>query len=128
MATHVYKDIPDDPLHPKHVTKKEKEVREIYERDPNSSTQKHLDSIFVYIGWVEMKFTMILSLDVMERAMYVGWVARYQRCKFLLLRPCLQTQMNALEERFNVFVAEGGITILLNPPPHAPLRYDVLVN
>ncbi|KAI3924100.1 hypothetical protein MKW92_025366, partial [Papaver armeniacum] len=44
MATHVYKDIPDDPTHPKHVAaKKVEEVREIYERDPNSSTQKHLD-------------------------------------------------------------------------------------
>ncbi|XP_026418208.1 uncharacterized protein LOC113313629 isoform X2 [Papaver somniferum] len=45
LATHVYMDIPDDPLHPKHVpAKKVEEVRELYERDPSSSTQKHLDS------------------------------------------------------------------------------------
>ncbi|KAI3969402.1 hypothetical protein MKX01_019963 [Papaver californicum] len=45
MATHVYRNIPDDPLHPKHIAaKKVEKVREIYECDPNSSTQKHLDS------------------------------------------------------------------------------------
>ncbi|KAI3936448.1 hypothetical protein MKX01_014417 [Papaver californicum] len=53
MATHVYKNIPDYPLPPKHIAAKEVEkVREIYERDPNSSTQMHLDSDAVTSGYV----------------------------------------------------------------------------
>ncbi|KAI3990036.1 hypothetical protein MKX01_013522 [Papaver californicum] len=48
MATHVYKNIPDDLLHLKYIAAKEVEkVREIYERDPISSKQKHLDSDIV---------------------------------------------------------------------------------
>ncbi|KAI3925632.1 hypothetical protein MKW98_001486, partial [Papaver atlanticum] len=48
MAAHVYKNVPDDLLHPNHVAaKKVEEVMEIYESDPNSSTQKHLDSDIV---------------------------------------------------------------------------------
>ncbi|KAI3936111.1 hypothetical protein MKW92_019745, partial [Papaver armeniacum] len=133
MATHVYKDIPDDPLHPKHVASKESEVREIYERDPNSSTQKHLDSDDVSsVGGNEI-YHDIVSSEVFGRdgKGYVrGMGGEVSKTEILASAACreqlrieklknqgLQTQMNALEERFNVFVAEkGGITILLNPP------------
>ncbi|KAI3979112.1 hypothetical protein MKX01_016287 [Papaver californicum] len=44
MATDVYKNIPDDPLHPKHITQMKKRLGKYMKCDPNSSTQKHWDS------------------------------------------------------------------------------------
>ncbi|KAI3943032.1 hypothetical protein MKW92_000042, partial [Papaver armeniacum] len=135
MATHVYKDIPDDPLHPKHVAaKKVEEVREIYERDPNSSTQKHLDSDVVSsVGGNEIYHDIVFGRDgkgyvrgmggeVSKIEIHASAACREQLRIEKLKNQGLQTQMNALEERFNVFVAERQDNNTSQPSTAAPLQ------
>ncbi|KAI3872496.1 hypothetical protein MKX03_014596 [Papaver bracteatum] len=87
-------DIPYDPLHPKHVAaKKVEEVREIYERDPNSSSQKHLDS---------------------DAVSSVGGSEIYH--------DIVSYEMNALDERFNAFVAERQDNNTSQPSTAPPLQ------
>ncbi|KAI3893965.1 hypothetical protein MKX03_025271 [Papaver bracteatum] len=132
MATHVYKDIPDDPLHPKHVAaKKVAEVREIYERDPNSSRQKHLDSDAVSsVGGSEIYHDIVSSEgyvrgmggEVSKTEILASAACREQLRIEKLNNQGLQTQMNALEERFNVFVAERQDNNTSQPSTAAPLQ------
>ncbi|KAI3924874.1 hypothetical protein MKW98_031125 [Papaver atlanticum] len=122
MATHVYKNIPDDPLHPKHVAAKKEEVREIYERDPNSSTQKHLDSdvVSLVFGRDGKGYIRGMGGEVSKTEILTSAACREQLRIEKLKNKFLKTKLNALEEIFNAFEAGRQDSNPAQPSAAAP--------
>ncbi|KAI3935749.1 hypothetical protein MKX01_032933, partial [Papaver californicum] len=98
IATHVYKNIPNDLLHPKHIAAKEVEkVKEIYEHDPNSSTLKHLDYDVV---------TSVFGRDGKGYVLGIGGdISKTEILASKLKNQGLQTHLDTLEARFNDFAS-----------------------